>query len=254
MMPPYRSDDPDAARYTRYPTPPDDDAPVQSEADENAVDNEPSVIYRGAGSDPTFGYLVALALTVGLMPLIPDNIDLRYVLVWLVMAGFGTMAWLMGNSARIERETLGNLVWGVIFGLIISAPLVLVGGGTLTTTAHLLFRVRAGEAMQPLTLGSALALLVFVQPLAETLFFRGVFQENRPFWLVGVLASVFVALLYLPLLDVGNYPGVGVIIVTAIVLMNMTYSYVRQRSGLAAAWLCQIVVNVVLLFFPFLMS
>ena len=39
---------------------------------------------------------------------------------------------------------------------------------------------------------------------------------------------------------------------TALVMMNVIYSYVRQRNGLAAAWVCQIVVNLVLLFLPFL--
>jgi hypothetical protein len=34
----------------------------------------------------------------------------------------------------------------------------------------------------------------------------------------------------------------------------MIYSYVRQRNGLAAAWLCQIVVNVVVLFLPVLIA
>jgi hypothetical protein len=34
--------------------------------------------------------------------------------------------------------------------------------------------------------------------------------------------------------------------------MNLIYSYVRQRNGLAAAWICQIVANIVLLFLPLL--
>jgi hypothetical protein len=31
----------------------------------------------------------------------------------------------------------------------------------------------------------------------------------------------------------------------------MTYSYVRQRNGLAAAWAAQIVVNLLVMFLPF---
>ena len=49
---------------------------------------EPPVTYRGATSDPVFGYLIAIALTIGLIPLIPANTDLRYAIVWMVMAGF----------------------------------------------------------------------------------------------------------------------------------------------------------------------
>ena len=54
-----------------------------------AQKREPPVTYRGATSDPVFGYLIAIALTIGLIPLIPANTDLRYAIVWMVMAGFG---------------------------------------------------------------------------------------------------------------------------------------------------------------------
>jgi hypothetical protein len=34
-------------------------------------------------------------------------------------------------------------------------------------------------------------------------------------------------------------------------MANLLYGYVRNRNGLAAAWICQMTVNLVLLFFPF---
>jgi hypothetical protein len=202
------------------------------------------VAYRGATSDPVFGYLVAIALSIGLLPLIPANADLRYTIIWMVMAGFGVLAWLLGNMTRIGQELPENLVWGLIFGLIIGVPLLLVGGDALRQTDLRLF-----VNMSP---GTVLAYLVFVMPLAESLFFRGLLQENRPFWLVGILASIWSAFVFLPLLDVGRFPAVGVVIVTALVLMNLIYSYVRQRNGLASAWIFQIVANIVLLFLPML--
>ena len=54
------------------------------------------------------------------------------------------------------------------------------------------------------------------------------------------------------MLDVRRFPAVTLIIGTALVMMNLIYSYVRQRNGLAAAWLCQIVINLTLLFLPLL--
>ena len=45
------------------------------------------IVYRGASSDPTFGYLIALALTVGLTALPPDQRDLRYTILWMIPAG-----------------------------------------------------------------------------------------------------------------------------------------------------------------------
>lgn len=205
---------------------------------------EDSVTYRGATNDPVFGYLISLALSVGLIPLIPANTDMRYVVLWLVMAGFGVLSWLLGNSARIGTETPENLGWGVIFGLLIGVPFLVIGGSILQQTSQRLF-----PDMKP---GEVLALLVFVIPLGETLFFRGVLQESRPFWQVGILSSIWSVLVFFPLLDIRKFPAVAILIGTALVMMNIMYSYVRSRNGLAAAWLCQIVVNLILLFIPFL--
>lgn len=243
--------------YPDRPTPPPVNPPPEPvtppvEADEEWESPFPekpkraadTVAYRGATSDPTFGYLIAIALCIGLTPLIPENIDLRYTLLWTVMAGFGVLSWLLGNSARIWTDTPENLGWGVIFGLIISVPLLIVGGTILRQTDQRLF-VGMG-------VGEVLAYLIFVMPLAETLFFRGVIQEIRPFWLVGILSSIWSVLLFFPVLEVNKFPGVAVVVGTALVMMNVIYSYVRQRNGLAAAWVCQIVVNLVLLFLPFI--
>lgn len=205
---------------------------------------------RISGSEPTFGFLIALALSIGMTPLIPENADLRLVVAWMALAFFGVLAWLLGSTVRIGEEAPENIAWGIIFGLILSVPMLLIGGGTLTTTVQLIFQTEIGGAVMTLPRGSVLALLVFVMPLAETLFFRGVMQVNRPFWMVGILASAWSLVLFLPALNVGTYPLVAVVIGTALLMINLFYSYVRQRNGLAAAWLCQIVVNVVLLFVP----
>lgn len=234
-------------------TPADEPTPVapdEPEAEEPA-EREP-VQYRGTGSDPTFGYLLAIALSVGLLPLIPRNADLRYTLVWGLLALFGVISWLLGTTTRIAREKVENLAWGVVFGLIVGTPLLLVGGDTLTTTVHLMFQTGVGADIHLLPPGSVLAYLIFVMPLAETLFFRGLMQQNRSFWLVGTLSSIFSMVLFIPMLKVGAYPVVAFIISTTLIMINLIYAYVRQRNGLAAAWVCQIVVNLVLLMLPYL--
>lgn len=207
---------------------------------------------RGTNNDPMFGYLLALALSIGLTPLIPDNADLRYALVWGLLSLFGVLAWLFGTTTRIVNENAENLAWGVVFGLIVGAPLLLAGGETLTTTARVLFQTVIGGEIRTLPPGVVLMLLLFVMPLAETLFFRALLQYNRSFWLVGAFSSVWAIILFIPMLDVGEYPVVAVIIGVALIMVNLMYSYVRQRNGLAAAWLCQIVVNFVVLFLPYL--
>jgi hypothetical protein len=209
------------------------------------------ISYRAAGSDPTFGFLVAMALNIGLAPLVPANADLRYVVAWLALGVFGVLAWLLGETDRIEQESLENLGWGVVLGLIVGTPLLIVGGDTLVTTVHLIFRSSINGQITALPNGAVLAFLVFVMPTAETLFFRGLMQYNRPFWLVGVLSSLWSILLFFPMIEVGRYPAIAFLIGTALTLMNFTYSYVRRRNGLAAAWLCQIALNLVLLFIPY---
>lgn len=210
--------------------------------------------YHGSGSDPTFGYLIALALAVGLAPLIPQNADLRLTTLWMVMGLFGVLAWLLGDTTRIWREKAENLIWGVVFGAIVALPLLFAGGSALHTTVNLFFRTGIGGELRPLTLGSALALAVFAMPTAETLFFRGLMQYNRPFWLVGILSSIWSVAVFFPAIEINRFPVVAVIIGTVLTLMNMIYSYVRQRNGLAAAWVCQIVVNVCVLVFPFVLA
>jgi membrane protease YdiL (CAAX protease family) len=172
------------------------------------------------------------------------NTDLRYTLCWGVLAIFGVLAWLFGDTARISEETLDTAIWGVSFGLILGAPLLAFGGETLRTAV--------GQLFNQMSIGTVLAYLVFVMPLAETLFFRGILQQSRPFWAVGLMGTVWSVVLLVPLMNLREYPVVAFIIVLTLLMMNMMYSYVRQRNGLAAAWICQIVVNLVLVFLPFI--
>lgn len=231
-------------------------ASIQESVEEPQPEEEPAapsndLMPRGRSADPLFGLIVAVALAIGLTPLIPYNTDLRYVICWAVLAWFGILPVLMGRAAP-ERQQVDDLRWGAIFALIIGLPLVLFSSNLLATTAHLLFSANVGGTVQRLSPGAVLGLLLLVQPLAETLFFRGMFQETRPFWIVGLIAAVWSVLLYFPALPIGSAPAVGLLMGIALLLMNLIYSYVRQRNGLASAWLCQIVLNVLLLFIPYL--
>lgn len=221
--------------------------PTVIEDDEEEIEDDYYEVgprYRGATNDPVFGYLIGIALSIGLSPMIGSNPELRYTVAWGVLATFGVLAWLFGNTARIEEETPENVIWGVIFGLIVALPLVAFGSNTLLTTVDSLFGMMSS--------GDLLAYLVFVVPLSETLFFRGVLQENRQFWMIALMSSLWSSILFLPLLDLQNYPIVAVVMCIILIMVNMIYGYVRDRNGLAAAWICQIVVNVVLIFWTYL--
>ena len=56
------------------------EASASPAADHVSTANVPAPQYRGATSDPVFGFMIAAALSVGLTPLLPDNADLRYTL------------------------------------------------------------------------------------------------------------------------------------------------------------------------------
>jgi membrane protease YdiL (CAAX protease family) len=205
----------------------------------------PARATRGEGSDPYFGLLVGLAVSLGLTPILPANADLRFTLAWGALAGISVIAWLLGNFDRIAQEKPEDLLWGIGFALILSVPFSLFFFDTFGRAAHLAF--------PKMTLGTLLAYLVFVMPLSETLFFRGLLQRQQSFWSVGVLSGVWSVVLFFPVMwgDILKAPAVALFLIIALITINMMYSYVRERNSLAAAWLCQVVANVVLFFLPY---
>lgn len=200
--------------------------------------------YRGATSDPAFGLLVAIAFTLGLTALPAGNADLRYSLSWGLLAGIGVLSWLLGNCERIGQEEPENLAWGVAFGLLIGVPLLAFGAGMFGDMARLIF--------PDMSAGIIMAYLVFVMPLGETLFFRNILQQHFAWWVVGLLSSLWAVILFFPVMwsEVIASPAVALVIATVLAIVNVIYSYVRRRNGLAAAWICQIIINLVILFLP----
>ena len=164
------------ADYPQFLDSPLKEKPEYQESDdteaEDEVEESPNrVIYRGSTNDPAFGFLLALAMCIGLIPLINNgNADLRYTIAWGVLAGVGVLSWLLGSLERIEQEVPENLGWGIGFGILVGAPFLLFGGSILQTAVRDIF--------PDYSAGTVLAYLVFVMPLAETLFFRGLLQQQ----------------------------------------------------------------------------
>ena len=156
------------------------------------VDSDWPTQYRGATSDPIFGFMIAAALSVGLTPLLPDNADLRYTLAWGALSGVSVLSWLLGNMERIGHERPENIGWGVLYGLLLGIPFMVFLHQPILEPA-------TAQMFPGMTAGSLLAFLVFVMPISETLFFRGLLQNQLPFWIVGVYGD---ALEYRPV-----FPG-----------------------------------------------
>ncbi len=202
--------------------------------------------YRGAG-DPLFGFIIAAALSIGLTPLLPDSVELRYTLAWGALAGVSVLSWLLGSMERIGQERPDNLGWGILYAVMLGIPF-------LVFLSQIVLAPAADRLFPGMSSGSLLAFLVFVMPIAETLFFRGLLQGQLAFWLVGLLATLWNIVLFFPVMwgSVANRPAVTAVIVILLLMMNLLYVYVRKRNGLAAAWVCQIVANLIILYIPFL--
>ena len=199
---------------------------------------------RGA-ADPFLGFLIAGLLSFALTPLLPESVEFRYALTWGTLAGVSVLSWLLGNMERINQENPNDIGWGILFGVLLGIPiLVFLSAHVLAPTADRLF--------PEMTPGSLLAFLVFVMPLAETLFFRGLLQGQLAAWIVGLLATLWNIMLFFPVMwdDVALFPAVSVAIIILLLTMNWVYVHVRVRNGLAAAWMCQIATNLIIFYVP----
>lgn len=219
--------------------------PIQEEWIEEPEEEELSPRSRRQDLDPVVGYILLMALSVGLTPL---QANLRYVLLWMVMAGMGGMAFLLGSGIRFKVSDPGDLLWGIGFGVFAGGALMLVGADTLRVTSERLFN--ADQENNLLIDTWVLQAMVFVMPLAETLFFRGAMQRVHPVPVVSLLASLWSGLMFFPHLELVDTPIVGVVIGTALVLLNFLYSYVHFRHGLASSFFCQVCAGTLLLLLP----
>jgi hypothetical protein len=227
--------------------------PVRPEDSDNGwLDESRDAVPRSTRQDldPVFGYIMAMALSVGLTPV---EANVRYVLLWAFMAAMGGIAFLIGSGIRLKVTDPGDLVWGVGLGVFTGGALMLVGSDTLATASERLFGTRqAGD--RALLDTWIFQTTVFVMPVAESLFFRGAMQRVHTIPVVALLASIWSMLMFFPHLGLGETPVVGVVFGTALVLLNFLYSYVNFRHGLAASFFCQITAGTLLLLVPRLIT
>lgn len=198
----------------------------------------PELVLDGIDFDAVFAYLIYMALGLGTLYL---GIGLRYGVLAAVMVMAGALFVLVNRDP--EPVLLINLGWGVSIGLVFSLPLLILTGPGLGETARTVFPFAEPSA--------ALYLLVFALPLGETLFFRGFIQRERGFAIAVGAAALASLLLYWPA-GASRPVYLAVIAVFSAVLASI-YSFVQMRNGLAAALICQVVANVVLLLLPMLL-
>ncbi len=192
--------------------------------------------------DPLFSYIILMGLSFGLTPLATESPNGRYAAMWALLALVVIASHVMTDGSLEVRLRSDQLLWGAGWGLIVGLPLLLVGPGLLADVSQRIF-----VAMPD---GAVFQTIVFVMATTESAFFRGMIQESRSVLVTSGMASLWSLLLFFPTMDVLGFPFVAVIAGTFIVLLNILYSYVRQRNGTAAAWMTQTLVSLAWLFLP----
>lgn len=165
--------------------------------------------------------------------------DVRYTILWTVLTVVGVASLIM-DEMPVERATMRDLLLGLAYGGMIGLPILAVTSGQLRMVSNAVF----GQ-LPPAAVFQTVA---FTMPLAETLFFRMVFQNTRGLLLTTAAASLWTILLLFPALNVLEFPLVAAVLAVSMLFINFVYSYLRQRFSIFAAWTCQIAINVSLLF------
>lgn len=228
--------------------PEDEEAVVETTSDEEKPQPKPQSTRRRQlqrEADPIFFLMVASAVSIGLTPV---DAMTRYMILWSVLGGMGLVAYILGASQRLSQTSIDDLTAGIGFGLGVGIPLIIVMGGPLESISQRMFDVN-GVPAKVMDSWVYMA-IIFVQPAADSLFFRGAMQQFRSLILTALLATAWNILLFFPHMSLTDVQGVAVTIGLFFAFLNFMYGYVRFRNGLAAAWVCQIVGGGMLWFIP----
>jgi hypothetical protein len=191
--------------------------------------------------DPLVAFLFYLALGAGIALSGIDQAT-RYIVLWTVLITLGAALTLV-DAADAESLSSNGLLWGFGIGLIFGIIGLVAAWQGLAATVGALFP----DTGLPILFQS----LVLIAPIAETLFFRSAIQDRR-----GVLASIVAAsanniLFFLPIMvGADGSPVLGIAGIVFLTILAGVYSAIRRGYGLSAALMCQITVNLLLLFIP----
>lgn len=198
---------------------------------------EPSVFEQ---LDPLYALLIYLALGLGTWVI--GDLETRYTILWVLLIVMGVGLVMVEVSKPPSRIELGNLAWGIVFGFPVGLLLLVFAPEALSAASAMLF--------PNVSLPALFQMLVITGPVGETFFFRGGLQARRGIAAGIIGAGLGTLILYLPA-GVGTSGLVAVIAVSLFMtVLAGVYSYLRETHGLAAAFVCQITLNVMLLFLP----
>lgn len=212
--------------------------------DETLVDE--AILYddeRPLAVDPAFVYLIALFVTV--IGLGGAPLEARLTLGWAGL-GISAIAAILLDDVEILRPTPRELMIGVLYGVLVGVPALIIGVGPLNRISATIF---------PRTELSSLVLAVgFAMPMAETIFFRGAFQVGRGMLWSVAASGLWACLLFLPALNILAFPLVAVVIGLGFFAISFLYSYVASMYGVFSAWACQVSISLIIFWLPRLLG
>lgn len=164
--------------------------------------------------------------------------DIRLTLIWLVLLG---LVLLYAETGRLKGDySLLNLVRGATIGAVVALPFFLFNQKFFYATAARLYSVNDLQVL--------IERAVFLVPVLEGCFFRGMVQHERGL-LEGALLFGLAQVLYF-ISAVNVYPAVIAAVVLGLTLLGFLCGYLYQRYGLTASISCHVAVNLVLFVLP----
>jgi membrane protease YdiL (CAAX protease family) len=148
---------------------------------------------------------------------------------------------LYAERERMRADySLLNLTRGALLGTVVALPFYVFAEDFFYATASYLYGV-----------DDVLVLLeraVFLVPILEESFFRGVVQNEQGLLDGALLFGLAQVLYFVPL--VSAFPSVVIALALGMSLLGILYGYLYQRYGLTASISCHVAVNLVLLVLP----
>ena len=189
--------------------------------------------------NPHLGFLLLVGVGIASIRL---SHPLRLTLLWAVLL---VLILLYAESGRLKSNySVLNVGRGVLVGIVVALPFYLFVRDFFHATAAWLYSV---EDLQVL-----LERAVFIVPLLEESYFRGVVQRERGLVEGAVLFGLAQAVYFVS--AVGVFPAVIAVVVLVMFLAGLLYGYLYKRYGLAASIAGHTTVNLVLFVLPVVVS
>ncbi len=185
--------------------------------------------------NPYLGFLLLFGVGVATFRL---EHHLRLTVLWLILLG---IVLLYAETGRLRGSySLLNLSRGALVGAIVTLPFYLFAKDFFLGTAARLYGVEEWQVL--------LERAVFLVPILEGSFFRGVVQRERRLLDGALLFGLAQGLYVVATVDV--FPFVVAAVVLGMGLLGLLYGYLYQRHGLTASIACHAAVNFVLFVLP----